>query len=163
MIELDATYKTNRFGMPLVLITGIDNNGITTLIAGCLLSDERGDSYLWCMGKLHDILMISPKVVFTDGDLEMARAIAHVWPNTLHFLCRFHIAQNVVKKLSGLLRSRLNEFMEDFWRVGSIEEVNSYESEFASLKTKWPECAPYLSTIQKKKNNGLLPTPTVPL
>jgi zinc finger SWIM domain-containing protein 3 len=151
IIELDATYKTNRFGMPLVLVTGIDNNGITTLIAGCLLSDERGDSYLWCMKKLHDILMISPKVVFTDGDLEMARAIAHVWPNTLHFLCRFHIAQNVVKKLSGLLRSRLNEFMQDFWRVGSIEDVILYEREFALLKTKWPDCAHYLSTLQKKE------------
>jgi transposase-like protein len=135
--------------MPLVLVTGINNNGITTLIAGCLLSDERGDSYLWCLKKLHDIHMISPKVVFTDGDHEIARAIAKVWPNALHFLCRFHIAQNVVKKLSGVLQSRLNDFMEDFWRVGSIEDVAIYKSDVASLQTKCPECQSYLATLQK--------------
>ena len=38
--EGDSTYKTNRFGMPLLLWTGVDNNGITVILAGALLSDE---------------------------------------------------------------------------------------------------------------------------
>jgi hypothetical protein len=47
VLEIDATYKTNRFGMPLVLFTVIDNHGVTILSAGCLLSNEKFDSYLW--------------------------------------------------------------------------------------------------------------------
>jgi hypothetical protein len=30
--------------------------------------------------------------------------------------------------------------MHDFWRVGAIEDVELYNSEFSSLQTKWPEC-----------------------
>lgn len=47
LLEIDATYKTNRFGMPLVLFTVIDNNGISHLIAGGLLSNERYEPYKW--------------------------------------------------------------------------------------------------------------------
>ncbi len=45
VIEGDATYKTNHFGLPLLLFCGVDNNGITFVIAGCLLSDEQFESY----------------------------------------------------------------------------------------------------------------------
>ncbi|XP_078430674.1 protein FAR-RED ELONGATED HYPOCOTYL 3-like [Wolffia australiana] len=45
VLQIDATYKTNRFGMPLVLFTVIDNHGLTVLSAGCLLSNEQFDSY----------------------------------------------------------------------------------------------------------------------
>ena len=41
VLEIDATYKTNRFGMPLILFTVVDNNGLTILIGGCLVSNER--------------------------------------------------------------------------------------------------------------------------
>lgn len=40
-----------RFGLPLVLFTAIDNHGITNILGGCLISDERCDSYVWCLQK----------------------------------------------------------------------------------------------------------------
>ncbi|CAG8674444.1 7504_t:CDS:2 [Cetraspora pellucida] len=45
VILMDSTYKTNRFGMPLLLISGIDAMGITFLIASRLISDETNINY----------------------------------------------------------------------------------------------------------------------
>jgi transposase-like protein len=36
-------------------------------------------------------------VVFSDGDEEIERTFAAIFPNAAHFLCRFHIAQNIGK------------------------------------------------------------------
>ena len=167
VLEMDATYKTNRyqshtillsraqrlfrFGMPLVLFTALDNSGITFLIAGCLLSDERYESYKWALEQFHQACKISPKVLFTDGDTEMARAIRDVWQDCVHLLCRFHIAQNITRALAANLRSRLNDFLCDFWRVASIEDMSEYETEFSAIEDKWVEAASYLSVLKAKQ------------
>ena len=70
VLQVDATYKTNRFaveknlysvsmidssrfGMPLVLFTTLDNYGVTNLVAGSLLSNERSESYVWLFKQFH--------------------------------------------------------------------------------------------------------------
>ena len=35
--------------MPLVLFTVVDNHGLTNLVAGCLVSNEKYDSYEWAL------------------------------------------------------------------------------------------------------------------
>jgi len=154
VLEGDATYKTNRFGMPLVLFTVVDNNGITSLVGGALISDETCDSYTWVLQQLKVCGEGDPKVFFTDGDLEFAKAIRFVFPQTVHLLCRWHIAQNITKKLAGELRKDLNQFLDDFWRVGSIEEMDEYITEWELLKTKWsdkPATVEYIDTLQAKQ------------
>ncbi|XP_078443052.1 protein FAR1-RELATED SEQUENCE 11-like [Wolffia australiana] len=133
VLEIDATYKMNRFGMPLVMFTVIDNHGLTVLTAGCLLSSEQFDS------------------LFTDGDMELARAIKDIWPTTVHLLCRFHISQNITRALASSLRANLSGFMDDFWRVGSIEDVDEFEMEFSTLKSKWQATESYLRVLEEKK------------
>ena len=49
VLEIDATYKTNRFAMPLVLFIVADNHGLTVMIVGCLLSNEQFESYHWAL------------------------------------------------------------------------------------------------------------------
>ncbi|CAG8584324.1 17194_t:CDS:1 [Cetraspora pellucida] len=45
VLLIDAIYKTNLFGMPLLLISGIDAMNITFLIASRLLTNETIPSY----------------------------------------------------------------------------------------------------------------------
>ena len=66
---------------------------------------------------------VNPIVVFAYGDIELARAIKDTWPTTVHLLCRFHISHNITRALTGSLRASLRKFTNDFWRVGSIEDV----------------------------------------
>ena len=70
--------------MPLVLATTINNHGITNLIGGCLLSDERYNSYLWALQQFHSAVQKAPVVIFSDGNTELAQAIRETWPNTMH-------------------------------------------------------------------------------
>ena len=75
--------------------------------------DERLESYCWALQQLHQFTLLSPKVVFTDGDTELARAIFNVWPEATHLLCRFHIAQNITRALAGVLRTQLSKFLDN--------------------------------------------------
>ncbi|XP_078438771.1 protein FAR1-RELATED SEQUENCE 11-like [Wolffia australiana] len=151
VLQIDATYKTNRFGMPLVLFTVIDNHGLTVLTARCLLSNEQFDSYSWALQQFRYYTNRDPIVLFTDGDMELARAIKVIWPNAIHLLCRFHISQNMTRALAGSLSANLSEFMNEFWRVGSIEEIDVFEMEFSTLKTKWQAAESYLRALEAKK------------
>ena len=151
VLEIDATYKTNRFGMPLVLFTVIDNHGLTVLIAGCLLSNEQFESYSWALQQFRTYTNLDPKVFFTYGDVELARAIKEVWATTVHLLCRFHIFQNITRNLAGSLRANLSGFMDDFKRVSSIEDVDEFEMEYSTLKSKWVAARSYLRVLEGKK------------
>ena len=151
VLEIDATYKTNRFGMPLILFTVVDNNGLTILLGGCLVSNERYEFYVWTLEKFQSCVRRPPIVVFTDGDTELMRAIRAILPESTHLLCRFHIAQNIARALAGTLKSELNEFLDDFWRVGSIETLSNYQREFDAMKEKWPQAISYLNILQAKQ------------
>ena len=151
VIEGDATYKTNRFGLPLLLFCGVDNNGITFLIAGCLLSDEHFESYEWALLNFTKLGLPSPKVIFTDGDAEFARAIHMVWPESIHLLCRFHIAQNITKNLAGILREDLNDFLSEFWRVASLEDEAEYLAQLEAMKVRWCNAVHYLTILEAKQ------------
>lgn len=151
VLEIDATYKTNRFGMPLILFTVVDNHGLAILIGGGLVSNEKYESYAWTLEKFQMCFRRAPKVVFTDGDSELMREIQAIWPQSLHLLCRFHIAQNIIRALSGTLRSDLNQFMDDFWRIASIEDIVEYENEFAAMNARWPQAKTYLNILQSKQ------------
>ncbi|XP_078440319.1 uncharacterized protein LOC144710400 [Wolffia australiana] len=41
--------------------------------------------------------------------------------------------------------------MDDFWRVGSIEDVDEFEMEFSTLKSKWQAAKSYLPVLEEKK------------
>jgi transposase-like protein len=83
--------------------------------------------------------------------MEVARAISNVFPDTVHMLCRFHLAQNISRKLVGSLKSKLNLFLDDFWRIESIEDVFEYRREFAGMVSKWPLAATYLAFLRSKE------------
>jgi transposase-like protein len=89
--------------MPLVLLTVTDHNGITSLVGGALISDETCDSYEWVLQQLKECTETEPKVLFTDGDVKFAKAIASVFPKTVHLLCRLHISHNITRKLAAKL------------------------------------------------------------
>jgi zinc finger SWIM domain-containing protein 3 len=133
------------------LFCGVDNNGVTFVIAGCLLSDEQFESYEWALLNFGKLGFPAPKVIFTDGDTEFGRAIQKVWPETVHLLCRFHIAQNIIKNLAGILREDLNDFLSDFWRVASLEDEAEYLAQLEAMKASWRNAVDYLTVLEAKQ------------
>lgn len=52
IVIVDATYKRNRFNLPLVNVIGVNNFGHNIMLAFGLFSNETLDSYTWFFGEL---------------------------------------------------------------------------------------------------------------
>ena len=50
-ISMDATCKTNRFNMPLVLLVGLDDTCQTAIFGMSLILVEDIDSYIWILNR----------------------------------------------------------------------------------------------------------------
>ena len=71
MVIVDATYKRNRFNMPLINVVGVNNYGRTILLAFGLMDDEKADSYLWFFSKLKEIWNSEPVFFISDEYAEI--------------------------------------------------------------------------------------------
>ena len=52
IIIVDATYRRNRFNLPLINIMGINNYGKNIMLAFGLLTNETIESYIWLFAEL---------------------------------------------------------------------------------------------------------------
>ena len=75
MVQMDCTYKTNRFAMPMLSICGSTNDRITFQIAACFLSGEKQADYTWaieCLGNFYVQYNIPrPRSMCTDRELAL--------------------------------------------------------------------------------------------
>lgn len=85
VINVDATHSTNRWGLYVVLITGIGPFGHSVHLGTFVLSDESLQSYQWCFLELERMVpgfLAGVRVMFTDGlpvynDLVQATLFPH--------------------------------------------------------------------------------------
>jgi hypothetical protein len=118
MIAMDATYKTNRFRLPLVTIIGEDNEGRTKGLAYAFLTQEASSDYTWVMQCLKRCLgNCDPTFLITDGDKAMKRAVDDVFETTAHFRCLWHLNKSVRKNMRAILGIRFNDFFVHFKRI----------------------------------------------
>ena len=110
VVILDTTYNTNRFQMMLCIITVIDNNYKTRIIACAIIEDETLDTYRWIFDTILTETEDHPGVIFTDSDPAMICSIKEIYPNTHHLLCIFHIDLNLRKSLKGNWAISLRNF-----------------------------------------------------
>lgn len=70
VLLMDATYKTNRYRMPLIFVSGIDGNGRTVPFAAAFVSNETAETYEWFLRELMNLYPpnMGPSRIFTDDD-----------------------------------------------------------------------------------------------
>lgn len=89
LLVVDATYKTNRFSMPLVVVCAVDRFGSTYLIALALIHGETVPYYTWVMRRLFDAMVevcgiACVNTFMTDRELALMKAIHSVFPDAHH-------------------------------------------------------------------------------
>ena len=152
---MDATYKTNRFNMPLFLISSVNPFGRSYVLACCLMRDERIETYTLVLAAfklLFEPTKIEVNTIITDQDSSLISAIEAVFPNATHQLCRWHLLANIRKNLATnpSLCSRLSELMsaptrssaEDIYAKvleGASSREASYVARLYGLKEKYVE------------------------
>ena len=68
---VDTTYNTNKFQMMLCIITVIDNNYKTRIVACVIIKDETIETYRWIFDNILTDMNSSSRVIFTDSDPSM--------------------------------------------------------------------------------------------
>ncbi|XP_024042986.1 protein FAR1-RELATED SEQUENCE 5 [Citrus clementina] len=109
VIAFDATYRTNAYRKPFVVLLGVNHHRRTIVFRFALLSDETEHTYTWL---LHTFLSAmegkQPKTVITDGDKAMRNAISKKFPHSHHRLCCWHLGRNAQANVN-------KEFTSDFF------------------------------------------------
>ncbi|XP_075483575.1 protein FAR1-RELATED SEQUENCE 5-like [Primulina tabacum] len=101
VVVFDTTYNTNKYGMIFAPFVGV-NHHHQTIVFGCgFLSDEKTDSFVWLLNKFLEAMPKgAPNLIITDQDPAMTKAIAEVFPKTIHRYCLWHILNKFPDKLN---------------------------------------------------------------
>ncbi|XP_020982514.1 protein FAR1-RELATED SEQUENCE 5-like [Arachis duranensis] len=95
VLAFDTTYKKNVYNKPLVIFSGTNHYGQTTIFGCALLSDEKSETFKWALKEFLEIMSGKlPEGVVTDGDRAMREAILEVFPGIPHRLCAWHLHRN---------------------------------------------------------------------
>ncbi|KAK2662456.1 hypothetical protein Ddye_001030 [Dipteronia dyeriana] len=154
VLSFDTTYKINKENRPFVVFVGLNHHRETVIFGGALMNDETIDSFVWLFETfLQAMSRRTPKTIFTDQDVVMAKAILHVMPSTYHRLCTWHMMQNALKHVYGLFRGEVKNVLSGFfyeiedesdflmaWNH-MLDEYNVHENTWLKsifdLKEKW--------------------------
>jgi hypothetical protein len=160
VILMDCTYKTNRFGMPLLVVVGVTPLLTTFYAAFVFLRGEKQEDYEWALSRLHSVYVrqlrkpMGPTTVLTDRDLALSNALVSQWPRTTHILCIWHINKGVLTNCKKFFDT--NDAWEAFfnewsktWQAATVEiglaawrdmvarYAGRYEGLIRYLETTW--------------------------
>ncbi|THC88216.1 hypothetical protein EYZ11_012337, partial [Aspergillus tanneri] len=119
ILLMDCTYKTNRYKMPLLNITGITATNRTFFIGFAFISSETRTSFgrvIHWMKSIYKRLhtkwngkeeVTAPETVIIDKDRALINAIQVLWPQTKILLCIWHINKNILSKAKPLISQAL--------------------------------------------------------
>ena len=96
---MDSTYNTTKFKLPLCEIVGVTSTNKTFSMAYSFVSCEQNKNYTWVLEKVKEVIdeRYYPRVIVTDRELALVRAVEREFPNAHHLLCRWHINQNMLQ------------------------------------------------------------------
>ncbi|KAG7000562.1 PKS-NRPS hybrid synthetase [Fusarium oxysporum f. sp. conglutinans] len=100
LLLLDCTYETNRYGIPLLDIIGVDACQRSFCIAFAFLSGEEEQDYQWALERLKSLYEVCntsfPSVIITDCALACINAVAICFPSAVLLLCLWHANKAVL-------------------------------------------------------------------
>ena len=94
---MDSTYNTNVYRIPLVVLTGIRNDGKNVLFGLALVNDETFETYKWILENFFNANNKQyPKLIVSDGDKAMYKALGEYKDVPIvHLLCQWHVKRNM--------------------------------------------------------------------
>ncbi|XP_074560094.1 protein FAR1-RELATED SEQUENCE 5-like [Curcuma longa] len=153
VVVFDTTYNTNKYGLIFAPFVGVNHHNQTILFGCGFLSDEKTESFVWLLNTFIEAMPKgAPKVIITDQDPAMTKAIAQVFPQTIHRYCLWHIMSKFPEKLAPLshdifqtiknaIRNSTSpdEFEESWKEVITCAnlEKNDWLSLMYQLRQKW--------------------------
>ncbi|XP_021839271.2 protein FAR1-RELATED SEQUENCE 5-like [Spinacia oleracea] len=140
---MDCTYKTNKYGMPLLDIIGMTSLNKSFYAAFVFLRSEKEEDYVWALKNFSSMLGLNcqPQVIVTDRELALINAINIVFPETTHLLCVWHIQKNIVVKCKGYFKETedWDVFMSMWNAMVYAETEEQFEESWLFLQLLYKE------------------------
>jgi hypothetical protein len=154
-VVMDTTFKTNRFGWPLLIVCGVNEHGQTVVFAVAVLHHQTTEMFTWALSCMKEAVTDADwatiNTVVTDGDPAMAAAVGSVWPHVHPIRCIFHLALNIRDKFRDLGVPIIDERFITAWKaVINTEEVADFEAGKARLVAPCAEAQAYLTDFHWK-------------
>ncbi|XP_048128143.1 protein FAR1-RELATED SEQUENCE 5 isoform X1 [Rhodamnia argentea] len=133
-VTFDTTYRSNRYRLPFAPFTGVNHHGQPILFGCAFMINESELSFVWLFKTWLVAMSGRPPVsVTTDHDAVIGSAIAQVFPETRHRICKWHIFKKCQEKLSQVFFKH-PAFEADFHKcVNLTESVDEFESCWLAL------------------------------
>lgn len=159
VLLLDCTYKTNKHGMPLLDMVGVDACERSFCIAFAFLSGETEEDYSWALQHLKTLYQRDlPSVVLTDRCLAAINAAATWFPSSKGLLCLWHVHKAVLQyckpafMLSGGDQAEMawDGFYASWHSIVASPTEKEFQERLANFErtyaTKYTEAVGYIRT-----------------
>lgn len=137
---MDATYKINKYSMPLFNIVGFDCNYRTFTVAWCFMSEETTKAYQWTLLRLQETLHPhgGPKVINTDAQPSLMAAIQLVFPRARQMLCIWHINECILRNCrKGFTAEAWPIFQSEMKDLMYVETQEGYDDIMERVTLKY--------------------------
>ncbi|XP_052627760.1 uncharacterized protein LOC128125935 [Lactuca sativa] len=146
VLLMDATYKTNKYGMPLLEIVGVTPTNMTFSIAFVYMHEEKQSNYVWALDCLKSVMegCMLPRVIVTDREMALMNAYTIIFPDAKGLLCRWHINNNIMKKC----KSCWDVLYTSWTRLVNSETKEAYNKNLAQVEkttNNYPDAYSYLN------------------
>uniref|UniRef100_A0A494G8Q9 MULE transposase domain-containing protein n=1 Tax=Solanum lycopersicum TaxID=4081 RepID=A0A494G8Q9_SOLLC len=87
--------------MPMFEVVGVTSTDLTYSVGFGFMTHEKEENFVWVLKMLCKLLsskMNMPKVIVTDRDMSLMKAVAHVFPESYAMNCYFHVQANVKQR-----------------------------------------------------------------
>ncbi|XP_048326184.2 protein FAR1-RELATED SEQUENCE 3 [Ziziphus jujuba] len=137
-VIFDTMYRPNQFQVPFAPFTGINHHGQMVLFGCALLLDESESSFTWLfrtwLSAMNDRHPVS---ITTDQDRAIQAAVAHVFPETRHCICKWHILREGQERLAHIYLAHPSFYGELYSCINFSETIEDFESSWASLLDRY--------------------------
>lgn len=140
---IDATFKTNKYNLPMLHIVGKTHTNQVFTSAMILLPNQLESTQVEALQawKEHVLLSAKPGLFLSDREAATVNAISRVFPGVRSHRCRWHILQNIIENCSkaGTLNwERFQPFFDD-WKKEVL--YNPYPADIPAahdrLRARW--------------------------
>jgi len=87
--------------MPMFEVVGVTSTDLTYLVGFGFVTHEKEENFVWVLKMLHRLLtskMNMPKVIVTNRDMSLMKAVGNVFPESYAMNCYFHVQANVKQR-----------------------------------------------------------------
>ena len=147
ILLLDCTYKTNKYGMPLLDMIGVDATGRSFCIAFAFLSGETEEDYAWALERLKTLYEqcggVFPSVILTDRCLAVMNAALSLFPSTTS-LCVWHANKAVLARCRPAFQTAedWNEFYGFWFSILNSPTEETYKERLKEFEEKYASTNP---------------------